>query len=280
MKIPESELIINPDGSIYHLNLKPGELSETIITVGDPDRVDLVASYLDSIELTRQKREFKTITGTLSGKRISIISTGIGTDNIDIVFNEIDALFNINFETREVKKQLTTLNFIRIGTSGCLQENIPLDSILISEQAIGTEGLMNFYNSEDAFQSMKVQLNGIHPYLTKVDSSLFKHFKEPEIYAGVTITANGFYGPQNRAIRLEPTRTWLDKLKSSGELNLTNLEMETSGIYGMSTLLGHRAISLNVLLANRDLGIFSKDPSAAIKKLIEWALSKITHLEA
>ncbi len=280
MKIPESELIINADGSIYHLDLKPGELSKTIITVGDPDRVDLVASYFDNIELTKHKREFKTITGTLKGKRLSVISTGIGTDNIDIVFNEIDALFNIDFETREIKEELKTLNFIRIGTSGCLQESIALDSFLISEAAIGTDGLLNFYDSGDAFQQMSLQLNGIHPYLTKVDPNLFKHFKDPKVHSGVTVTANGFYGPQNRTIRLKPTKNWLNKLKTLDGFNLTNLEMETAGIYGMSKLLGHRAISLNVLLANRDLGTFSADPSASVKKLIEWALSKITALES
>jgi len=278
MKIPESELIINQDGSIYHLNLKPGELAETIITVGDPDRVDQVAAYLDSIELTRVKREFKTITGFLKEKRLSIISTGIGTDNIDIVFNEIDALFNIDFVSREVKESRTTLSFIRIGTSGCLKNEIALDSFLISEKAIGTDGLLNFYETSNAFENMEISLDGITPYLTKVDPSLFKHFKDASTISGVTVTANGFYGPQNRSIRLKPKADWLQKLMNYSDGEITNLEMETAGIYAMAQLLGHRAISLNVLLANRKLGSFSENPAKATKALIEWTLEKIMTL--
>jgi len=278
--IPESELIINEDGTIYHLNIKPGDLSERIITVGDQNRVDKVVSYFDKVEMTVQKREFKTVTGFYKGKRLSVVSTGIGTDNIDIVFNEIDALFNVNFETREIKEQLTQLDFIRIGTSGVIRSEVPVDSILISTAAIGTEGLLNFYEFEETEQLKTISVAADHmkTYYAEADAYLLDHFQDEEILRGITVTANGFYGPQMRSIRLKPIQNrWLSEIQNLNlsEYPVSNLEMETAGIYSMARLLGHRAISINALLANRKLGHFSQQPEATEKKMIEWALSKV-----
>lgn len=283
MRIPESELIINSDGTIYHLNLKPGDLAPCIITVGDQNRVDKVASYFDSIDLTVQKREFKTVTGIYKGKRISVISTGIGTDNIDIVFNEIDALFNIDFQTRTVKDKLSSLQFIRVGTSGVLKSEIAVDSLLISNAAIGTEGLLNFYEyeSNEAMHELDLGIDNIHCYYVEADKALVAHFQDPQILNGITVTANGFYGPQMRTVRLKPrANNWLNKLqeKDFGDFQITNLEMETAGIYAMSKLLGHKAISINALLANRKEGIFSSKPAETETRMIEWMLSKILSL--
>ena len=278
--IPESELIINEDGSIYHLNIKPGDLSERIITVGDQNRVDKVVSYFDKVEKTVQKREFKTVTGTYKGKRLSVVSTGIGTDNIDIVFNEIDALFNVDFQTRKVKEKLTQLDFIRIGTSGVIRAEVPVDSILLSAGAVGTEGLLNFYEfpEDDHLKSLDVGADHLHCYYAAADTFLLNHFSDDEILKGITVTANGFYGPQMRSIRLKPVQNeWLEKIQTMEgfEYSVSNLEMETAGIYSMARLFGHRAISINALLANRKLGLFSQQPEVTEKKMIEWALSKI-----
>lgn len=280
MRIAESELIINEDGTIYHLNLKPGDLSTCIITVGDQNRVDKVASYFDSIELTVQKREFKTITGLYKGKRLSIISTGIGTDNIDIVFNEIDALFNIDFNSRQIRDELTQLEFIRIGTSGVLRSEIPVDSLLISNAAIGTEGLLNFYEFEASSDLKQIDAgtDNVHCYYAAADQGLVEHFQDEGILNGITVTANGFYGPQMRAVRLKPkSNDWLEKLQALdfSPLQITNLEMETAGIYAMARLLGHKAISINALLANRKEGIFSTQATNTESKMIEWSLEKV-----
>jgi len=278
--IPESELIINEDGTIYHLNIKPGDLSERIITVGDQNRVDKVVSYFDEIEKTVQKREFKTVTGSYQGKRLSVVSTGIGTDNIDIVFNEIDALFNVDFETRKVKDQLTKLDFIRIGTSGVIRPEVPVDSILISAGAVGTEGLLNFYEYQetDELRKLNLEVDHMKAYYAAADSFLLKHFTDSDILKGITVTANGFYGPQMRSVRLKPVQNeWLSTIQNLklSEYPVSNLEMETAGIYSMARLLGHRAISINALLANRKLGLFSQQPEATEKRMIEWALSKV-----
>ena len=277
--IPESELIINSDGTIYHLNIKPGDLSKKIITVGDQNRVDKVSSYFDSIETTVQKREFKTVTGMYKGTRLSVVSTGIGTDNIDIVFNEIDALFNVDFNTRTVKDSLTQLDFIRIGTSGVIRPEVSVDSILVSAGAIGTEGLINFYDYQESQDLKKIDVGVDHmqAYYVSADPFLLDHFSGVDIMKGITVTANGFYGPQMRSVRLKPIQNqWLSKIQNMriSEYPVSNLEMETAGIYSMARLLGHRAISINALLANRKLGLFSQQPEVTEKKMIDWALEK------
>ena len=290
MHIPSSELILNEDGSIYHLNLKPTDLAHTVIIVGDPDRVEKVTQHFDEILLTKHKREFKAQTGFYKGKKITVISTGIGTDNIDIVLNELDALANIDFSTRSIKKELTSLKVIRIGTSGAIQPDIPIDSFLISERAIGFDSLLQFYDSLD-LQDQEIQAAFVKhtnwnkdkstPYVVEGSDMLSVHFASSEIYTGFTATNVGFYGPQGRVLRakLEDPRL-NDKIASfkHGNLKVTNLEMETSGIYGLAKLLGHEAISLNAILANRALGTFSKNPEETTQRLIQYALDKIALL--
>jgi len=288
--IASSELIINPDGTIYHLHLAPGDLAKTIITVGDQDRVEAVTKYFDRIVLKKQNREFTTHTGYIGDLHLSVISTGIGTDNIDIVFNEIDALFNIDFETREVVKDPVQLRFIRIGTSGCLQTDIPLDSFLFTEFAVGLDNLFSFYESVSDQSTIKVQTDfqdfcarsGTPRYPTvwhKGDEELIALLKNENDYTGVTLTCPGFYGPQGRVLRLHSKlNPFINALSqfNSGEHRFTNFEMETSGIYGMSRLLGHKAISCNALLANRQLGTFSQNPSETVDRLIKQVLSKLS----
>lgn len=287
MKIAESELIINPDGSIYHLHLRPGEVAETIITVGDQNRVAEVSKYFDRIELKREKREFVTHTGWLGKKRLTVISTGIGTDNIDIVFNELDALFNIDLEQRTIKSSLTALQFIRIGTSGCLQESIPIDSFLVSSAAIGFDGLLHYYPEKgNAHQSMQ---KGVHtflaqhglpqrPYVAHVGEGLLNQVGK-NMQKGITLTCPGFYAPQGRALRIASTFSieHLKKLASFqwNSVPISNFEMETAGIYGMANLLGHEAISFNALLANRFTGAFSKHPKETVEKLIQLVLERL-----
>lgn len=286
-RIAESELIINPDGSIYHLNLLPEDIATTIITVGDPDRVASVSQYFDTIELKKAKREFVTHTGTLRGKRISVISTGIGTDNIDIVFNELDALVNVDFNSRTVKDEFTALDIIRIGTSGSIQENIPVDSFLISEYAIGFDSLLHFYESDhvlhsdlsEAFvQQTEWSSRKSTPYVVKGDPKLIDQLASDQTVLGFTATNVGFYGPQSRKIRLQVQDAQLnEKLATFNHNNkkITNLEMETAGIYGLANLLGHRSISMNAIIANRPLGEFSNTPKQTIDQLIQYTLSKL-----
>jgi len=281
MTIPESELIINPDGSIYHLHLKPGDLAETIITVGDPDRVDAITKHFDKILLTKQNREFKTVTGEIGGKYISVIATGIGTDNIDIVINEIDSLFNIDFETRLIKERKTILTFIRIGTSGAIREDVPIDSIIASHYACGIDGLLHHYDSypiRERLLEQKLFIDDNIPdaYAVAGDESLLLHYGSISS-PGITITANGFYGPQSRSLRLAAKYDLPNVLKdiSYQDLHFTNLEMETAGIYGMAKLLGHRAISFNAILANRVNGKFSNQPQKTIDDLIVRVLETI-----
>lgn len=287
MILAPSELILNPDGSIYHLNLKPKQLAKTVITVGDPDRVEKVTKYFDQINVSVHKREFKAQTGTIGGKEITVISTGIGTDNIDIVLNELDALVNVDFKSREIKDELTALTIIRIGTSGAIQPDIPVDSFLLSEKAIGLDSLMQFYKS-DHLQDWDLQKaflkhtnwnsNKSTPYVIEADTELIKQFKTDAILSGFTATNVGFYGPQGRLIRgplQDPDLNSKIESFRYERFRITNLEMETSGIYGLSKLLGHRALSLNVILANRALGTFSKDPEKATDKLIKFTLDKI-----
>ncbi len=290
MPISESELILNSDGSIYHLNLFKEEVAETIITVGDPGRVHEVSKCFDSIEFKKEKREFNTHTGYIGKKRISVISSGIGTDNIDIVLNEVDALYNVDLVSRRPKEQLTKLNFIRIGTSGALQGNIPLDSFVVSEFGIGLEGLLFFYQHQDLgsedftkalVQHLGWENNNIVPYVAGCDKSLLDALSSDKTISGCTLTNGGFYGPQGRSIRLKPSlEDFFEKLSSFRYQNksITNLEMETAAIYGLSKLLGHKAVSINVILANRETGDFSKHPKKAIEKLIEYGLEKIEKL--
>lgn len=278
MFIPESELILNPDNSIYHLKLKPGEIAKDIITVGDPDRVDMVAKYLDKREIERSCREFKTITGSIGDRRLTIISTGIGTDNIDIVFNELDALVNVDFDTRKVKEDHTALNFYRIGTSGAIREDVPLDSIVVSRYALGFDGLLHFYESDGVREHGLERCIDSEQSRYGVSSSvkLFEAFKRLG-KAGVTVTADGFYGPQSRAIRVKPSFDvpTLFGHKSYKDVPFTNLEMETAGIYGLAALLGHEAISLNAILANRITRSFSSQPVKTVDRLIEDSLRLI-----
>ncbi|MDP2687095.1 MAG: nucleoside phosphorylase [Aequorivita sp.] len=288
MRIQESELILTPEGKIYHLNLSPSQLAPIIITVGDPDRVDMVSKYFDTIETTAQHREFKTHTGTYKGKRISVISTGIGPDNIDIVFNELDALVNIDFEKRQVKKKLTSLDIIRIGTSGGLTPDVKVDSFLISAMGIGLDNVMHYYDKTDkifnrdfaqAFiNHMQWNPDNSVPYAVDADKNLFKKFSSEKTNSGITITNVGFYGPQGRVLRAKLRDANLnDKLTSFRykKKKITNLEMETATMYGMAKLLGHRALSMNAIIANRASGTFSKNASKTIDALIHYTLKKI-----
>ena len=288
MSIKQSELILNPDGSIYHLHLRPEDLATTIITVGDPDRVDQVSKYFDHIELKQQKREFKTHTGLYKNQRITVISTGIGSDNIDIVLNELDALVNIDFETRTLKNKLTALNIVRIGTSGALQADIPVDSILMSTYGLDINGMLPSYKIETirnkAFEKafcMHTEWNNdrAQPVLVENSKALEHQLYENHILTGITATCGGFYGPQGRMLRLEPKDSiFRNKLQSFRyeDLKITNFEMETSAIYGLSKLLGHQACSMNAILANRANGSFSKKPDKTINNLIQYTLNKLT----
>lgn len=293
MSLENSELILNDDGSIYHLNLKPENLAQTIITVGDPDRVDKVTQYFDTIEFKTRKREFHTQTGTYKGKRISVVSTGIGTDNIDIVFNELDALVNIDLKTRKVKENLTSLRLIRIGTSGSLHKSIPVDSFLLSEAAVGFDSLLHYYKGNDKIREHKLE-NALQkhlklpaerstPYIVKASETLASLFLETkQIHSGITATNVGFYAPQGRILRAPAQDDqFLDKLESFQfeSKKITNLEMETSGIYGMAALLGHEAVSLNAIIANRASGKFSEHPKQITEKLIIFALDQVAKAE-
>lgn len=285
--IQSSELILNPDGSVYHLNLKPEHLAHDIIFVGDQNRVEKITQFFDSIEFSTQKREFKTQTGTYKGKRLSVISTGIGPDNIDIVINELDALVNIDFDTRQPKEKLVSLNIIRIGTSGSLQADIPVDSIVMSKFGLGLDNMLRSYvidevthpEIEDAFVSQtNWDLKKGKPYVISCSEELEKLIESDQIFKGFTATAPGFYGPQGRVLRLliqdSELNHKMDNFKF-GENRITNLEMETAAIYGLSALLGHQALSLNAIIANRANGTFSEDPYKAVDALIAYTLDKL-----
>ena len=287
MSIKQSELILNPDGSIYHLNLKPENIATNIIFVGDQDRVDKISKYFDSIEFTTQKREFKTTTGTLKNKRISVISTGIGPDNIDIVLNELDALVNIDLETRKPKEKLTKLNIVRIGTSGSLHKDIPIDSIVLSSHALDLNGLLHSYQVdeisnpeiENAFvKHTNWSSKKSHPLVISNSKELAAKLASDKIHQGITATAGGFYGPQGRVLRLalqdDDLNHKIDCLHFNGN-RITNLEMETSAIYGLSKLLGHNAVSMNAIIANRADGSFSENPGKIVSDLIKYTLEKL-----
>jgi len=286
-KIAPSELIINPDGSIYHINLKPEHVANNIIFVGDQNRVAKVAKHFDKIEFETQKREFKTITGTFKNTKFTVISTGIGPDNIDIVINELDALVNIDLESRTIKKEHTSLNIVRIGTSGSLQNHIPVDSFVLAKYGIGFDGLLHAYDCEhilekemeNAFiEHTNYSARKSRPYIVKNSSTIEKKLMSDKIFSGITATAGGFYGPQGRVLRLAIQDPNLNKNIDSFDYNgikITNLEMETSAIYGLSKLLGHQAVSMNAIIANRANLTFSKDPYLAVENLIKYTLNKL-----
>ena len=287
IRLKESELILNPDGSIYHLNLKPEDISDTLLFVGDQNRVEKISKHFDTIEFSTQKREFKTQTGTYKGKRISVISTGIGSDNIDIVLNELDALTNINFTTRTIKDKLNSLNIIRIGTSGSLQSDIPVDSFVIGTHGLDLNGMLHFYELEDicnneienAFiKHTNWNSNKARPIIINNSLELEKIFESNQTFKGVIGTASGFYGPQGRVLRLAIEDSELNNKMNSfiyNDYRISNLEMETASIYGLSKLLGHKAISLNAIIANRVNGTFSKNPDKTIESLILYTLDRL-----
>lgn len=286
-KLSESDLVINPDGSIYHLNLLPEDIADTVITVGDPERVAEVTKYFDEIELKKGKREFVSHTGYLGKRRITVLSTGIGTDNIDIVFNELDALVNIDFNTRLVKQKLTSLNIIRIGTSGAVQPDIPMGTILASSYGLGLDALMNYYLLElsgeehsllDQVKSHFSHLKNIHPYISAADPELMNTIGSA-LHQGITVTAPGFYAPQGRQVRAKNAVPNFISMISSfqqGNQRITNLEMETAGIYALAKSLGHKALSINAILASRINFEFSKDPKAVVEKAITLVLERLS----
>jgi uridine phosphorylase len=289
-QIAESELILNSRGAIYHLDLLPEELASTIITVGDPERVRTVSKHFDRVEVLRQHREFVTHTGYIGNKRISVVSTGIGTDNIDIVFNELDALANIDLKTRTVKENTASLNIIRLGTSGSLQADIPVDSFVVSSHGLGLDNLLPFYvyentNEEgDILEEFSVMVGlaegAAFPYLISASSDLAARFTEG-FHSGITVTCPGFYAPQGRVLRGELANPQLiDDLTafSYGAHRITNFEMETSGIYGMGRVFGHNCLSISAIVANRISREFSKDGGAAVEALIGQALPVIADL--
>ncbi len=283
-RIPESELIINQRGAIYHLDVRPDELAPTVILVGDPERVAKVSKHFDRIEHKLSHREFNTHTGYIGDKRISVLSTGIGPDNIDIAINELDALVNIDFETREIKDQKTSLHIVRFGTSGSIQPDIPVDAFVASEYGLGLDNVLNYYKMEE--RSMELELVNAFigqigfdtritiPYIVKGDPKLLSHFTKG-YYTGITITSPGFYGPQGRTLRLKTRYPDLVDRYSKfrfNDLRISNFEMETSAIYGLGGLLGHRCLSLNAILANRATKEFTKDGNKLVENLIEKSL--------
>ena len=285
--IQSSELILNPDGSVYHLNLKPENIAHDIIFVGDQNRVEKITKHFDSIEFSTQKREFKTQTGIYKGKKITVMSTGIGPDNIDIVMNELDALVNIDLETRKPKKNITSLNIVRIGTSGSLQADIACDSFVLSQYGLGLDNMLRSYlideisekSIEDAFiEQTNWDLRKGRPYVIRGSQKLEKIFESDKIFKGFTGTAGGFYGPQGRVLRLEIQDKDLNRKMDNFSYNgtkMTNLEMETAAIYGLGKLLGHECLALNAIIANRATGNFSEDPYKAVDELIAYALNKL-----
>lgn len=287
MSLKTSELILNTDGSVYHLNLKPKHIAKDIIFVGDQERVDKVSKHFQKITFTQQKREFKTTTGIYKNKPISVISTGIGADNIDIVLNELDALVNIDFKKRQVKEKLTSLNIIRIGTSGSLQEDVLVNSFLLSSYGLDLSGLLNSYQTEKiknpTIENAFVKFTGwsdkkSYPIITKNSKHLEEKLMSEFIHKGITATAGGFYGPQGRVLRLQLQDATLNSKIAAFNFKgnkITNLEMETAAIYGLCKLLGHKAVSMNAILANRIDGNFSENPEKVVNELIEYTLDKI-----
>jgi len=289
-RIAESELIINSRGAVYHLDLRPEELASTVITVGDPDRVEEVSKHFDHIEYKGRHREFITHTGTIGNKRITCLSSGIGPDNIDIVMNELDALVNIDFDTRTIKPELQQLHILRMGTCGSLQADIPVDSYVASTHGLGLDNLLNFYRGENNEEEKQILHSFIthtrvneqitNPYIAGAGSKLLKHFTDG-YHNGITITCPGFYGPQGRVLRLGLKFPGLNDHLTSfqfGTHRISNFEMETSAIYGLGRLLGHQCLSLNAVVANRVRKEFSKDSQAAVRGLIRRSLDIISSI--
>lgn len=286
-RISNAELILNADGSIYHLNLRPEDIAPTVITVGNPDRVARVSKYFDEVRLRKEKREFVCHTGRIGQTELSVLSTGIGPDNIDIVINELDALVNIDFETRAPKAEHTALNIIRIGTSGSLRADLPVDSFVASAYGIGLDNMLSFYQYQQnlaeaeledelrAFLKEKMDL----PFYVCAGSKALSEKVGQSMHHGITLTAAGFYGPQGRQLRLQP-RFNTERMEQLGHFYfgktpITNFEMETAAIYGLCRMLGHQALSTNVILANRPAGKFSPNPQQSVKKLIEFVLNNL-----
>lgn len=287
--IKSSELIINADGSIFHLHLKPAQIADTIILVGDPGRVELIGKMLTDIEFEVQNREFVSTTGQFNGQRLTVVSTGIGTDNIDIVVNELDALANIDLVTREIKPVHRTLNFIRIGTSGGLQDFLPVNSFVISKKAIGFDGLLNFYANRDSVSDLPFekafcehtnwgkQLTS--PYVVDCSELLFSKIHQSNTISGVTISAPGFYGPQGRVLRLQLADALLNEKIEAFSFQgqkITNFEMECSAIYGLSKLLGHEALTVCLIIANRIRKKADANYHESMETLLKFVLERIT----
>jgi len=286
--IGRSELIINKDGTIFHLHLRPENIADTIFLVGDQDRVAVISKFFDKIEFKAANREFVTHTGTFKGKRVTAISTGIGTDNIDIVVSELDAISNIDLKTRLIKKEKRVLNFIRIGTSGSLQEDIPVDTPVATRMSIGFDGMLNFYRDRNLVSDLPAEKlfkeftdwNPLlaSPYFVKSSDSLFQKVAQ-DMRQGLTISAPGFYGPQGRVLRLQTADNELNNKLSAFRYNgmkINNYEMESSAIYGLSKLLGHNALTVCSIIANRMRKEYSKDYKPHVEKLILQILEKIT----
>lgn len=289
-RIAESELIINTRGAVYHLDLRPEEIADTIITVGDPDRVAEVSKYFDEIEIRQKHREFVSHTGRVGKKRLTVLSSGIGPDNIDIVINELDALANIDFDTRQSNEKLRSLNIIRLGTSGSLQADIPVDSLVASTHGLGVDNLLHFYRMEQNEEEKQLLQSFIThtqitapmsmPYIHSAAPSLLKHFVNG-FHQGITVTCPGFYGPQGRVLRLGVRNpNLINRLTDFrfGPHRISNFEMETSAIYGLGSLLGHHCLALNAIVANRVLQNFSKDGKAAVETLIKTFIEKAESL--
>ena len=279
-KLVASELVLNPDGSVYHLNLLPEEIADKIILVGDPDRVPKVSKYFDKIEVKKNKREFYTHTGELRGQRITVMSTGIGTENIDIVMNELDALVNIDLKNKEFKTEHKSLELFRMGTCGSVNPEVEVDNMLVTQNVVGLDGLLHFYQDysfENDFSRSFLEsfpYEKIKPMLYFSDwaENIADYYKDAK-YIGNTATFPGFYAPQGRQLRLRATDDQF--LETLNDLGVTNFEMETSAIYGLSKLLGHKALTVNCVIANRRRGEFSADHHMSERKTIEWVLERI-----
>ncbi|MDR2474778.1 MAG: nucleoside phosphorylase [Bacteroidales bacterium] len=289
MYIQESELILNDDGSIFHLHLKPEQLAETVILVGDPSRVAQVASFFDRQECAVENREFKTITGWYGNRRISVVSTGIGTDNIDIVLNELDALANIDLKTRDLKTQTTSLTIVRIGTSGGLQPFVPVGSFVIAEKSIGLDGVLNFYARRNEICDLDLERSFVSqldyhpshaaPYVVEADAELVARIGRNDITKGITLSANGFYGPQGRVLRLPLNDPDINKKISTFEYDgkkITNYEMESSAVAGLAKLLGHKAVTVCTIIANRLAGNATVRYGGSMEQLIKTVLDRIS----
>ena len=288
--IPASELIINEDGSIFHLHLRPEQIADIVMLVGDPARVDMIASYFDDIECNIASREFKTITGVYKGRRMTALSTGIGTDNIDIVVTELDALANIDFATRQVKDEFKQLTLLRLGTSGALQEDIEVGERVFARTSVGFDGLLNFYAGRNDVCDLEIEKAFVEhtawnplltaPYFINADESLFELFRDVT-HEGITIAAPGFYAPQGRWVRLKPQDVELNaKIESFrfGERRITNFEMESSALAGLAALMGHKAGTVCTIIAQRIAKDACTDYKPFVRQMIEDALEKLATL--